>query len=385
MARRSSSRGSCSIQSTTTTTTTTTASALIQWKQVMRRRQMMTMVPLLLMTMMMIVQQQQQQQRTRTNEYDTVPVLCHAFTATTTYNIVKVRQQQQQHQQANVRSIHSNLLSSTTKLYSGRVINNDARKDENDILNRNSNMPLLSSSTSSVTSTGSHSNDLHTVVPTTLNEALRIFFMSSQYHGPRLIVVFLSILFYQRIELLGSPVAVTSSMMDQSQLLNVLKEISVAGIAILFWWIQEHVLHQRLLHSQHFHWIGKDIHVQHHNQPYYHISIDSASIMISWLMIVHLVLRFGLGTILPLPFIYTATIAYGIAGLFYEWTHFIVHTKVRFATNSFWTKVRDHHARHHLINHDNYFAFTITQIDDLFGTNPDVTKVPRLKKNGMII
>jgi hypothetical protein len=171
----------------------------------------------------------------------------------------------------------------------------------------------------------------------------------------------------------------------QSSLLNVLEETGIASIAIVFWWIQEHVMHQRLLHSQHLNWMGKDIHVQHHNQPYYHISIDSAPIMIGWLVVVHALLRFGLGSILPLHFIYTATLAYGAAGLFYEWTHFIVHTKVRFSSNSFWTKVKNHHARHHLINHDNYFAFTITQIDDLFGTNPDVTKVPRLKKNGINI
>jgi hypothetical protein len=163
--------------------------------------------------------------------------------------------------------------------------------------------------------------------------------------------------------------------------INGLEELGVAGTAIVFWWFQEHVLHQKLLHAPaHMNWIGKEIHVQHHNQPYYHISIDPAPIMIGWLTVVFLLLRFGLSWILPLHFIYTATIAYGMAGLFYEWTHFIVHTKVRFPTQSFWTKVKNHHARHHLINHDNYFAFTITQMDDLFGTNPDVTKVPRLKK-----
>jgi hypothetical protein len=217
---------------------------------------------------------------------------------------------------------------------------------------------------------------------------------SSEYHGPRLIVVFLSIFLYQRVELgyniVGSSYSLTnllpgwllSSITPKLllPLVNGLEELGIASIAIVFWWIQEHVMHQKLLHSQHMNWMGKEIHVQHHQQPFYHISIDSAPIMIGWLTVVHLLLRFGLSSVLSLHLIYTATIAYGMAGLFYEWTHFIVHTKVRFPSNSFWTKVKNHHARHHLINHDNYFAFTITQIDDFFGTNPDVTKVPRLKK-----
>ena len=206
-------------------------------------------------------------------------------------------------------------------------------------------------------------------VPTTWKEAFRVFFASPQYHGPRLIVLFVSILLYQRIEL-GLPMSTMSSGLE---------EIGVAVAAVVFWWFQEHVMHQHLLHST-MNWMGKDIHVQHHNQPYHHISIDSAPIMISWLTLVHVILRYGFGTVWPLTFVYTATIAYGMAGLFYEWTHFIVHTKVRFSPHSFWTKVKNHHARHHLVNHDNYFAFSVTHIDDIFGTNPDVSMVPRLKK-----
>jgi Fatty acid hydroxylase superfamily len=206
-------------------------------------------------------------------------------------------------------------------------------------------------------------------VPTTWKEAFRVFFASPQYHGPRLIVLFVSILFYLRIEL-GFPMSTTSSGLE---------EIGVAVAAVVFWWFQEHVMHQHLLHST-VNWMGKDIHVQHHNQPYHHISIDPAPIMISWLTLVHVILRYGFGTVWPLSFVYTATIAYGMAGLFYEWTHFIVHTKIRFSPHSFWTKVKNHHARHHLVNHDNYFAFSVTHIDDIFGTNPDVSMVPRLKK-----
>jgi hypothetical protein len=79
---------------------------------------------------------------------------------------------------------------------------------------------LFSSSSSS--SLSSHTT---TTVPTTLNEALQVFFGSRQYHGPRLIVLFLSVLLYHRIELDFTTSTTTS----------VLQEIGVAGTAVVFW------------------------------------------------------------------------------------------------------------------------------------------------------
>jgi hypothetical protein len=34
--------------------------------------------------------------------------------------------------------------------------------------------------------------------------------------------------------------------------------------------------------------------------------------------------------------------------------------------------MKDHHIRHHLISENNWLGFSVPQIDDLFGTNPDV-------------
>ena len=295
-------------------------------------------------------------------------IICHAFTTRVTTAVSNQRSTQSQH--IVVRTVaHEGAFFSSTELASSSSISgiSNAHTNEN-----NENTELISSNTHHPT-----------LVPSTLNEALRVFFGSPLYHGPRLIVLFLTILIHEKMQLGYIVDSVTNLpiwLPSSSLLLNGLEELGVAGMAVVFWWIQEHVMHQRLLHSPHMNWMGKEIHVKHHNQPYYHISIDSAPIMIGWLTVVHVLLRCGLSSVLPLHLIYTATIAYGAAGLFYEWTHFIVHTKVRFSSQSFWTKVKNHHARHHLVNHDNYFAFTITQIDDLFGTNPDVTKVPRLKK-----
>ena len=34
--------------------------------------------------------------------------------------------------------------------------------------------------------------------------------------------------------------------------------------------------------------------------------------------------------------------------------------------------MKDHHIRHHLVNADNWLGFSLPQVDDLFGTNPDI-------------
>jgi Fatty acid hydroxylase superfamily len=196
-------------------------------------------------------------------------------------------------------------------------------------------------------------------VPTTMSGAIKLFFSSKDIHGPRLVVVLLLEFLVQRIQL-GWPSAVTPW-----------DDLGVAMIAVLFWWLQEHVMHKNLLHSD-YNWIGQRIHQEHHEKPYHHVSIDPAPLMLGWFTIVHLLLRYGLG--LPLHLALTATMAYGVAGLFYEWTHFIVHTRVRFPHGSYWEHVKNHHARHHLVNNSYWFAFSLTQVDDIFGTNPPVSK-----------
>jgi Fatty acid hydroxylase superfamily len=191
------------------------------------------------------------------------------------------------------------------------------------------------------------------VVPTTLRQALNVFF-GSIYHGPRTIAASLVGLVTCR----GMLVNTSFSLM----------EAGVAFSMVLFWCLQEHFLHQRLLHSTKD-WPGKRIHQGHHDRDYFHVSIDPAPLMISWMTIV------GISFFYLLPtheLALTATIAYASAGLWYEWTHFIVHTKVRFPKNSYFDTCKTHHARHHLVNSNHWFAFSYPGVDDWFGTNPSV-------------
>jgi Fatty acid hydroxylase superfamily len=204
-------------------------------------------------------------------------------------------------------------------------------------------------------------------VPTTMREAVTTFLIGDSYNGPRAVVVVLAGLFVWRVWLSISWHATTAAVG--------LSDAIVVSAAVVFWWLQEHWMHKYLLHSSQD-WYGKQVHEQHHIKPYHHVSIDPAPLMLGWMMAVHIVLR----ATLPLPLAISATIGYAAAGLFYEWSHFIVHTKVRFPGGSFWQRMKDHHIRHHLVDSDYWLAFSVTQVDDIFGTNPNVKDVQLRKK-----
>jgi len=188
-------------------------------------------------------------------------------------------------------------------------------------------------------------------VPTNMRDAIRRFFFGKEI-GPILVVGSIASFLQTRFAL-ATPLSVA--------------DLAVLATSIVFWWVQEHVLHQKALHSN-VDWVGKRIHEAHHANNYFHVSIDSAELIIGWLLAVHLFLR----AVLPFHLALSATIGYAMAGLFYEWAHYIVHTKVKRKRGSFWAKMRDNHMRHHRINEQYWLAFSIPFLDDLFGTNPDV-------------
>lgn len=195
-------------------------------------------------------------------------------------------------------------------------------------------------------------------IPTTLREALRIFLFGPK-RGPLVVIVCtISAALWRLCPALNENIGIN------------LVDMALFSAAIIFWWFQEHAMHLHLLHSK-FDWIGKAIHEAHHAKPYHHISIDPPGLMIGWLLAVHISLRL----FLPLPLAVSATLGYSCAGLFYEWAHYIAHTKVRFAPNSYWQRMKDHHIRHHLVDSNSWLGFSLPAVDDLFGTNPTVQQV----------
>jgi hypothetical protein len=211
-----------------------------------------------------------------------------------------------------------------------------------------------------------NNNDIEQLeaVPTNMRDAVRRFFLGKDI-GPILVVGSIASFLQTRFTM-ATPLTMA--------------DLAIFATSIVFWWFQEHILHQKALHSN-VDWVGKRIHEAHHAKNYFHVSIDSAELIIGWLLTVHLFLR----AVLPLHLALSATIGYAMAGLFYEWAHYIVHTKVKRKRGSFWAKMRDNHMRHHQINESYWLAFSIPALDDLFGTNPDVKDArAELKAKGTI-
>lgn len=214
-------------------------------------------------------------------------------------------------------------------------------------------------------------NDDDEKVPTDIPSALQRFFFGKD-HGPKIIVLAVGILLQIR---LGSSLVFTSlSSLEALGPLTIIDLIAALS-AIVFWWFQEHFMHRHMLHSK-LQWIGKAIHELHHNKPYFSISIDPPSLIVGWFAVVFLIL-IALSPNFSIAI--SAMIGYSIAGLFYEWTHYVVHTRV-VPKNPFFRRLRDHHMRHHLFDDSYWFAFTLPQIDNLFQTNPNVKEMVRMKK-----
>ena len=195
-------------------------------------------------------------------------------------------------------------------------------------------------------------------VPSTWKHALYRFFIGDA--GPPLVMVAVSGFVYARLQLLA--------MMPYS-----LSEFAIFAIAVVVWWVQEYFFHRMLLHSSSFDWIGKSIHRLHHERDYFHVSIDPPILLLGWLFAAHLAMR----SILPWHASLSATVGYALAGLAYEWSHYIVHTRVKppspesFVSRLF-LQMRDNHIRHHRVDDRYWYAFSVPAMDDLFDTNPNV-------------
>ena len=208
-------------------------------------------------------------------------------------------------------------------------------------------------------------SEVEETVPSSWTQALHRFFIGDI--GPPLVVLSISGFLYARLQL-SVPFSIA--------------EVTIFASTIVFWWIQEYFFHRVLLHSP-VDWIGKSIHQTHHEKNYFHISIDPPALLLGWLFAAHLMMK----SILPWHLCLTATVGYALAGLVYEWSHYIVHTKVKppstqsnksFPVSSLsrlFSKMRDNHVRHHLVSDQNWYAFSVPAMDDLFGTNPNVRDV----------
>jgi len=205
-------------------------------------------------------------------------------------------------------------------------------------------------------------------VPSTWNQALHRFFLGDV--GPPSVVLSISGFLLARSRL---PVPFSAA------------EGALFASSVLFWWIQEYFIHRALLHSP-FDWVGKSIHREHHERDYFQVSIDPPALLLGWLFAAHLAMK----CIFPWHLCLTATVGYSLAGLVYEWSHYIVHTRVKppavrsdksmpsatvTGLSRLYSQMRDNHVRHHMVDDRYWFAFSVPAMDNFLNTNPDVRQV----------
>ena len=116
--------------------------------------------------------------------------------------------------------------------------------------------------------------------------------------------------------------------------------------------------------------MGTDIHVGHHERAFYHVSIDSLSLVIPWFIVAATLLH----VILPAPLALTATCAYTTMGIFYEFVHYLAHTRVQ-PKSQFLRNIKSHHMKHHLIDDRFWHTFSWTEIDRIMGTAPSTAEL----------
>ncbi|KAI3424792.1 hypothetical protein D9Q98_008179 [Chlorella vulgaris] len=142
-------------------------------------------------------------------------------------------------------------------------------------------------------------------------------------------------------------------------------DAAVAACVAAGWCLQEWAVHALLLHSS-FDWLGRRIHVGHHQRPYFHVSIDDPPIVLGFMAASLAAFWTGFG---GGPLALTAAATYYACGLTYEFTHYIVHTRY-LPTSRLGRRVRMHHLLHHTRSEAHWLAFTVPEVDQLFGTLP---------------
>jgi hypothetical protein len=198
--------------------------------------------------------------------------------------------------------------------------------------------------------------------PETWGQALRAF---CGYASPRLIAVLLLTALLLRATQ-GPPV--------WSDLLAIL-----SGLAI--WPLLEWTLHRYLLHMRPWQWRGHTVdfafareHRAHHAQPwrpeliflpvYLHALFTPLLLGVAW---------FAAPERAPA----LAMLAgFAAAALNYEWTHFVVHSRIH-PRGRYYRRLFRNHRLHHFRNERYWYSFTVTGIDRLLGTGPDPDSVPR--------
>ncbi|MHA7835761.1 MAG: sterol desaturase family protein [Algiphilus sp.] len=158
-------------------------------------------------------------------------------------------------------------------------------------------------------------------------------------------------------------------------------DLALMAVGAAVWPFLEWFLHKYVLHVRPRRWFGRTVdpefarrHRAHHREPwrpelivlppYVHLSFGPVLLAAAWWLIPNSAMAFS------------ALVGYGLAALNYEWTHFMVHTRIQ-PRNRYYQGLFRAHRMHHFRNENYWYGFTLTSVDRLLGTGPDPDATPR--------
>jgi len=149
---------------------------------------------------------------------------------------------------------------------------------------------------------------------------------------------------------------------------------------ILFWPLQEWLIHVYILHFRPVKVFGRTLdfrvprsHRAHHRDPWnfeilfipFHSFVYTVPLLIAlWYLVTP-----------SAPLAWTGITLHFLLALHYEWIHFLVHTRVRPKTRMY-KALWDNHRLHHFKNERFWFGVTRLEGDWLLATAPSVREVP---------
>lgn len=152
-------------------------------------------------------------------------------------------------------------------------------------------------------------------------------------------------------------------------------DLVAAAAAVIVWPFQEWLAHKHLLHIKPRTIAGIRVdpafaraHRAHHREPR---AVDTTLLPLGVVLAAWPITTAAwLALFGPSRATLTAMATYATMTLFYEWTHFIVHTNVKPKT-AYGERVRRNHRLHHFRHEGHWFGFTFPAVDTWLGTDPD--------------
>jgi hypothetical protein len=169
------------------------------------------------------------------------------------------------------------------------------------------------------------------------------------------------------------------------------RDIVAVAAALVVYPFGEWAIHVYLLHMRPFRLGERRIdppaakaHRAHHRKPNDLTMILLDPLEVALLLLLAVPATVGTGAVLvglvagpvPLGVAVSAAIADCVAIFLYEWTHFLIHTAYR-PRSRYYRSIWRNHRLHHFKNERFWHGITQNFSDQVLGTNPDQSSVPR--------